>query len=235
MDPLTEKLKGLNGGKILDTATGYGEFLDLLVNSFNSFDEAVGIDISSEIIDGARRRFSERYRFEVMDAERIGFDHGYFETVGIRHSLHHLRNMNAVLGEMKRVLKPGGLFIICEVFQSPDIVQANSQRHLHHWWAEVDRSTGIYHNETFTKEEILDMVAPLNFAGTEIIEHYEELNQNRKNEILVSILRRCDMYIDKLRNLKGSADLIHKGEDLKKIYKIHGITPEKILYILGRK
>ncbi len=235
MDPLTEKLKRLSGGKILDIATGYGEFLELLVNSFNDFDEAIGIDISGEIIDAAQKRFPEKYRFEVMDAENIGFHDDYFDTVAIGHSLHHLRHVDIVLQEMKRVLKPDGLFIICEVFQSPDTLHSNSQRHLHHWWAAVDRARGISHNETFTKNEILESVSPLNLANVEIFEHSEELGQQRKNELLIAMLRKCDMYIDKLRSLKGYADLIHKGEDLISRFKNQGFTPEKILYISGRK
>jgi ubiquinone/menaquinone biosynthesis C-methylase UbiE len=235
VDPLFEKLKELSGGKILDIATGHGAFLDLMINSFNDFDEAVGIDISVEVVEAAQERFPEKYRFEVMDAEQLQFDDDYFDTVAIRHSLHHLRHVNIVLGEMKRVLKPGGLFIFCEVFQSPDILRSNSQRYLHHWWAEVDRARGIYHNETFTKVEILDFVRPLNFDEVEIIEHYEELDQQKEIEILASIMRKCDMYIEKLRNLNGYAGLIRKGEELRNRIETQGITPERILYVLGRK
>ena len=235
MDPLIERLKDLNGGKILDVATGHGEFLDLLAGSFNDFEEAVGIDISGEILDAAQQRFAEKYRFEVMDAERIGFRDGYFDTVAIRHSLHHLKNPDIVLKEMKRVLKPDGLFIICEIFQSPDIVTANSQRHLHHWWAEVDRAMGKIHNENLIRAEILDSASSLNFESVEVFEYLEEFAPGREKELLESMLRKCDDYIKKLLSIGEYADLIDKGNGLLNRFKGRGFTAEKFLYILGRK
>jgi SAM-dependent methyltransferase len=235
MDPLTEKLKTLHGGKILDIATGYGEFLEFLANSFNNYDEALGIDLSAEIIREARLRSFGKCRFEVMDAENTGFEDNHFDTVAIRHSLHHLRHPDLVLHEMKRVLKPNGLFIICEVFQSPDVVWDNSQRHLHHWWAEVDRAFGKFHNETLTRAEIHELVSPLNFVNAEVFEYLEKLSPGRENELLGSVLRKCDNYIERMKSVGGHTELINKGKELIGRFKNRGFTPEKFLYILGRK
>lgn len=146
MDPLQNLLQKQSGGRILDVATGHGQFLRLLVDSFADFAEAVGIDTSESNLDIARRECGDRFLLRNMDAMNIDYPNGFFDTVAIRHSLHHLPEVETALNEMKRVLMPGGLFIVCEVFQSPESERENSQRHLHHWWAAVDRAHGRWHN-----------------------------------------------------------------------------------------
>ena len=142
MDPLIARISELDGGRILDVATGTGGFLKTLGDSFKSYETGVGIDPASDRIETAAKDADARLTFRVMDAETMAFEDGSFDTVALRHSLHHLRNADKVLGEMQRVLKPGGLMIIGEVIQDPSVEQPNSQRHLHHWWGRVDQTRG---------------------------------------------------------------------------------------------
>jgi ubiquinone/menaquinone biosynthesis C-methylase UbiE len=94
-DPLKARLGQLDGGRILDVATGHGAFLLELVDTFDTFSEAIGIDTSRERIGQARTHRRETVRFEVVNAEKTGYTDNYFDTVAIRHSLHHLRNTDA--------------------------------------------------------------------------------------------------------------------------------------------
>jgi len=50
-----------------------------------------------------------------MNAERMDFANESFDTVSISASLHHLPNIQQVLAEISRVLKPGGNFILAEM------------------------------------------------------------------------------------------------------------------------
>jgi ubiquinone/menaquinone biosynthesis C-methylase UbiE len=206
-----------------------------MTQSFKVYDVAVGIDINSEHIESSRRNSHNNHRFEVMDAEKIEFTDGYFDTVAIRHSLHHLKNVDVVLAEMKRVLKPGGLFIICEVFQEPETERPNSQRHLHHWWAEVDRALGNPHNDTFTKKEILRAVDLLQMEIVEIFEYMEEFDESDGQEILKSFLKASNDYLEKPNLAEKSPELILKGKVLIDRFEKSGFINEKSVYIIARK
>ncbi|MBN1211704.1 MAG: methyltransferase domain-containing protein [candidate division Zixibacteria bacterium] len=235
MDPLPDKIKNLRGGKILDVATGYGDFLIFLTEFFKDYDEAVGIDSSANIIKAARKQWAGQLRFETMDAGYMRFPDDYFDTVAIRHSLHHLNHVNGVLKEMMRVLKPGGLLIICEVFQDPDTDYENAQRHLHHWWAAVDRTQGEAHYETMTKQEIFEIINRAGITDRDVFEYTPELDEDMQKKDLESMLQKCKIYLKKLRDAGDQDTLIAKGEKLIRRFKEQGFTTESALYILGHK
>ncbi len=234
MNPLTIELNDLRGGRILDVATGKGQFLKLLTESFVDFSEAVGVDTNEKGIETARESCGDGFRLLVMDAETLRFDDDYFDTVAIRHSLHHPPDANAVLMEMKRVLRPGGLFVVCEVFQSPDSDRENSQRHLHHWWAEVDRAQGRTHNETFTRQEILQIMAPIRLTETRVFEHVDEFDPDESKDILDQMIEKCRDDIRTLRESQGPEELIRTGENLIERFGRLGFRNEAYLYVLGR-
>jgi len=234
-DPLQKRLQNQSGGKILDVATGHGQFLRILTEYFAGFDGAVGIDTSENNIEIARRECGNGFDFKVMNAEKIDYPDGYFDTVSIRHSLHHLANVDSALAEMSRVVKPEGRFIICEVFQSPDTDYENSQRHIHHWWAAVDRAQGKSHNETFTKSEILRFVDNLNLDNIDIFDFTEHYEENENSEILESMLNRCKSIISELKEGGEFDDLIISGEKLISRFSELGLVYESYLCIIGRK
>ncbi|UCG62312.1 MAG: methyltransferase domain-containing protein [Candidatus Zixiibacteriota bacterium] len=235
MDPIIDRLKQANGGKILDVATSHGDFLRLLVNAFGQYSEAIGVDMAPDRIEKAREKSDAGFRFEVMSAEQLEFPDDHFDTVAIRHSLHHLENVGAVLAEMKRVLKPGGLFIVCEVFQSPETLRENSQRHIHHWWAAVDRALGVPHFETFTRAEILALVDPLKLKEKDIFEHLDDFDQADSHEIVKQLITISSDCIERLTANNGPQKLIDKGNELIERFSRLGFTDEKVVYVLGCK
>ena len=235
MDPIVNKLKGKNGGRILDVATSHGGFLKLLTDSFTDYNEAVGIDMADDRIEIARRDAGPDLDFRVMNAESIEFDDGHFDTVAIRHSLHHLNNVDTVLAEMKRVLKPGGLFIVCEVFQCPETLKENSQRHLHHWWAEVDRAMGVPHFDTFSRQAVLDHVDKLGLRDRQVFDHMDEYDEADSREVVKQLIALSKDCLEKLHANNGPQELVEKGKELIERFARLGFTDEKAAYILGLK
>lgn len=235
MDPIIDKLKGVSGGKILDVATSQGGFLKLLTESFGDYTEAVGIDMAADRIETARNNAGDGLEFRVMDAGSIEFEDGYFDTVAIRHSLHHLKDVDTVLAEMKRVLKPGGLFIVCEVFQSPETLKENSQRHMHHWWAEVDRSMGVPHFDTFSREAVLQYVDKLNLGEKEVFDHMDDYDEADSHEVVKQLISLSETTIQRLQANNGPRELIDKGMELIERFARLGFTDEQVVYIVGRK
>ena len=234
-DPIISRLKPLDGGRILDVATGFGDFLKLLTDSFGRFSEAIGIDFERRVTEASKKHDDPSLQYRVMDAEAMDFPGGYFDTVAIRHSLHHLTNPGPVLAEMTRVLKPGGLMLIGEVFQDPATERPNSQRHFHHFWAEADQVFGIPHYETLTREQILEMIDGLKLETEEVIDYFEESSEEEAREAIDFMLKYTEELVEKLRTEGGHDSLAAKGERLAGVLREQGYTDEGMVYVLARK
>jgi len=78
----------------------------------------VGIDASPEMIARARRKILSRpCRFDIGLAERLPYRDGVFDKAVSTYFFHHLAlpEKLAALREVRRVLKPGGVFVVVDV------------------------------------------------------------------------------------------------------------------------
>ena len=71
------------GGRVLDVATGAGGFVQFLLDGLRDHEEIVGIDVNPERGVAFATAFGDRpdVRFEEMDAHRLAFADGSFDTV----------------------------------------------------------------------------------------------------------------------------------------------------------
>ena len=97
------------GDRVLDVGCGPADILDALPSV-----TYVGLDMSKEYIQAARKRFGSRGEFEigVVDASRVGKYHG-FDLVLANGVLHHLPDEDALalLQLAKAALNPGGRLV----------------------------------------------------------------------------------------------------------------------------
>lgn len=110
---------GTSTGQVLDVGCGPGH-LPLEIARQAPGLSVTGIDIVPGMIDQARRRaeiegLTERVRFEVADVGALPFPDEQFDLVVSTMSLHHWRDPVRGLGEIRRVLKPGGRAYIYDV------------------------------------------------------------------------------------------------------------------------
>jgi ubiquinone/menaquinone biosynthesis C-methylase UbiE len=110
--PILDAL-GLGGaGRVLDLACGTGEIAGRVAAAWPGL-EVTGLDLFPGHLDVARRRFpSDRHpnlAFVVGDAHATPFETGGHGAVFLRHVLHALPDPGRVLGEARRILRPGGL------------------------------------------------------------------------------------------------------------------------------
>jgi SAM-dependent methyltransferase len=162
----------MSGGKVLDIGTQHGDFISAMMKSMKNYEAFVGIDISEKDLEKARESFrDDPVEFELMNAEELLFDDDSFDTVCLSYSLHHLENVQVVLQEMMRVLRPGGHLIVQEMFSDDDQSDAKLTQILtHHLDAKLDRMSGIPHFEAFSRQQLKDIV---NGLGMSRVEFYE--------------------------------------------------------------
>ncbi len=103
---------------ILDVATGTGDFA---LTAFEILKPAkiTGIDISEGMLEIARKKIEKaglQENIEVLkgDSEAILFADNTFDAVTVAFGVRNFENLEKGLGEIRRVLKPGGKLIILE-------------------------------------------------------------------------------------------------------------------------
>ena len=99
------------GDKILDLGCGNGRFYEVVKNKKVDY---YGIDNSETLIKIAKTKYPEA-NFQVGDALNLPFSDNFFDKVYSIAVFHHIPSKKfrlQFLNEAKRVLKPGGLFLL---------------------------------------------------------------------------------------------------------------------------
>ncbi len=103
-------VKPAQGERILDLAAGTGtSSMALRVPGA----VVVAADFSRGMIEEGKKRYPE-LQFEFADAMALPFEDRSFDAVTISFGLRNVQDHKVALGEMLRVLKPGGRLVICE-------------------------------------------------------------------------------------------------------------------------
>lgn len=109
--------------RLLDVGTGTGRFLRQAASSLPT-SELNGVDMSPWYVSFARDLLAPlpRTNVDVANAEALPYADGSFDVVTSIFMLHELprRVRRTVLGEMHRVLKPGGLLVLEDAAQPSD-------------------------------------------------------------------------------------------------------------------
>jgi ubiquinone/menaquinone biosynthesis C-methylase UbiE len=121
--PLKAALAGRPAARLLDVACGTGRFLREVKTNYPRLD-VTGLDLSAHYLAVARRELQpwSRARLAVAAAEAMPFAEGEFDAVACIYLFHELppRVRRAVVGEIRRVLKPGGMLIFVDSLQTGD-------------------------------------------------------------------------------------------------------------------
>lgn len=103
----------------LDVGCGVGHWSRVILPHLPAEARLFGIDREPEWVKEAAARaeragFGARTSYRIGEAEKIPFHDGLFDLVTCQTVLIHVRDPKAVLREMMRVLKPGGLLAVVE-------------------------------------------------------------------------------------------------------------------------
>lgn len=112
-------LKEKNGQFLLDMATGTADQILFLLQKSQKIESAIGMDMSEKMLEIGRekikkRQLDNRVELKTGDATDIPATSDTFDVVTITFGIRNVIDVQKGLGEMYRVLKPGGRALILE-------------------------------------------------------------------------------------------------------------------------
>ena len=107
------------GDVALDACCGTGDLAFELARRVGPSGRVIGSDFSERMLDLARRKAEGREvaatRFEWGDALELTYDDATFDAVTVGFGVRNLADLDRGVGELARVLKPGGRLVILEI------------------------------------------------------------------------------------------------------------------------
>jgi len=111
---ILKELGHLSPGRVLDIGCGTGELLSRVAARGWS---AVGLDLCEPMLHQARAKLRQprgAINLAVADSEHVPFEARTFDAVTCANSFHHYPHHEAVVQEMFRVLRPGGVLLLLD-------------------------------------------------------------------------------------------------------------------------
>ena len=119
-------LKQTNPKIILDVATGTGD-VAILTEKMLHPDKITGIDISEGMLEIGRQKIEklglgDKIKLITGDSETILFPDNSFDAITVAFGVRNFQNLEKGLGEMYRVLRPGGKLVVLEFSKPKNVI-----------------------------------------------------------------------------------------------------------------
>jgi ubiquinone/menaquinone biosynthesis C-methylase UbiE len=115
------------GMQVLDLGCGSGAFTPFIARTVGEKGKVYALDIQADMLKQLERKLSKPENKDIKNikliegnAYELPFDDGSLDLVNMVTVLQEIPDRNRALQEVKRVLKPGGLFAVTELFPDPD-------------------------------------------------------------------------------------------------------------------
>lgn len=109
---IAQRIQGVPYEALLDVGCGTGFLIDMLAGQKNA--RYCGLDLSDGMIRVAREKAIPGAEFIVGSADKLPYPDETFDIVVCSQSFHHYPYPEKAMREAKRVLKPGGLYILSD-------------------------------------------------------------------------------------------------------------------------
>lgn len=108
-------------GSILDIACGTGRSLQFIQAAFPQM-SLYGIDLSEPYLQKAEQRLGKTVNLKRGQGEKLPYPDAFFSAVTSTFTFHELPRSirKQIIAECDRVLKPGGIFVLCDSLQAGD-------------------------------------------------------------------------------------------------------------------
>jgi len=153
---------------VLDIGCGNGAVLHMLACRYNCL--FTGIDISTSIIKAASKRNHRfvkngRMSFSCQDIKETSFDDGSFSKAYTINTVYFWENLSDTMAEIRRILKPDGLFI--NTLYSNETLSRFSHTQFGYKQFTIEELTSVGANAGFT----VDVMPILNGAAYCVLYH----------------------------------------------------------------
>lgn len=127
---ILKKLSEIPYHTALDLGCGTGEMMRLILQQ-NKDKSLYGIDLSEKMLEVAKEKLGNHVNLILSDSEQLPFSDSFFDVVYCNDPFHHYPAPDKVLSEVYRVLKPNGIFVMCDCWQ-PTIGRAIMNFYMKH-------------------------------------------------------------------------------------------------------
>ncbi|MFS8103677.1 methyltransferase domain-containing protein [Lentzea alba] len=105
-----------HGDVVLDVGCGPGEDLPAMADAVTISGRVIGVDVDPAMVEAAKAKLGYYPQVEIRlgDAHELPVDSGTADRARMDRALQHVADPAAVLAELHRALKPGGLLRIAE-------------------------------------------------------------------------------------------------------------------------
>ncbi|MBD3372615.1 MAG: methyltransferase domain-containing protein [Candidatus Coatesbacteria bacterium] len=237
---MSERLKAMLGSlscrRFLDAASGTGDFLAELREAGAVFERVVALDLEAHWLIEGRERPAEPRPFHIQaDLARPPFPPASFDAAGMANGLHHLAEPAAALGQLRRLLVPGGRLIIKEgLAETVDKAQANRLAY-HTLMAELDAYRGRSHRPSYTERAVLGLLTENGFTVKERLSYDPHFDGDYR-EHMDPRLERLRGWIETEPLDEGVRNELRERYDgLRRDIERHGVRPQRYLAALARR
>jgi 2-polyprenyl-3-methyl-5-hydroxy-6-metoxy-1,4-benzoquinol methylase len=194
---------------VLDIASGEGYGSNILATEAKS---VFGVDISKEVITHSNIKYQkDNLSFVQGDVTKIPFDNAFFDVVVSFETIEHVSDQEAMLKEIKRVLKPEGIIIISspEKANYGDINEEKNPFHVHELYFEefslLLEGYFRYCSFYFQKEVYGTLITPMVQNGCNFYEYSGDFESIRQyDKISNPIFNICVASDYELKNISIS-------------------------------
>jgi ubiquinone/menaquinone biosynthesis C-methylase UbiE len=164
-------------------------------------------DLSEGMVRSAREVLGDRARYAVAHVEELPFADGSFDAAIANHMLFHVEDRGRAFRELRRVLRPGGVFVATTI----------GRDHLRELRELAPSRSGIWERtwERFTIETAADEVAPF-FTDVAIERFPDSLEVTEVEPVVAFIRSRGDEPPERLDEVRG-----HVGEAIARDGSFH--------------
>lgn len=223
----------ISAGRVLDVASGAGEFIHF-IREFSDVESITALDPS----EMSRKFIADQFPdvdFILGTAEKIPAEDGSFDTVCMSNSLHHLPDIPTALGELLRVLKPGGNLIVNEMQRDTDDEIRRNHVRLHHWFSVLDRKFGRFHSETFESAFIKSTIESLNLDNLIVLDYEWPVEDPHDKEETTQKIAAIEKTIERLTAKPGLEDIFSEGRKIVESIRKIGYAPAPSIFMWGIK
>ncbi len=229
-------LEGKDFGYILDVATYSGDFINTITKNIKSYKYIVGADRYTKGYTKDNKIFQESDRdFIVTDAHQLAFRDNCFDIVAMNVGIHHLDDPKKCMFELKRVLKPGGLLVIREMYGDNLNEKQTSDMLMHHWHSKIDRLEGKSHYPSLKRDEIIELIEGLKLSKYELDEYLCTKCDPEKDGKVEREIKETEERLQKIKHLPEYLELEKEARYIIDYIKANGFACAPEMEIVGVK